>query len=377
MQKVALIFGANGQDGSYLCELLLEKGYTVHGTIRRTSTINTERIDHIFEFIHLHYVEITDAFSVIELIKKVNPDEIYNFAAISHVKIASEMELYTLQSNTIGVLNILKSVMLLDMKNKTKIYQASTSEMYGNSDEFNNTSNNTSNNNSDDDIEILDSASGSLLHENSYKEPCSIYGISKMSAHYICEMYKKAHKMFIVSSILFNHEGPRRGHNFVTKKIANYVAEYKLREQYKNEKCRPLILGNLDAKRDWGHARDYVEAIYMMMQKDEPENYVIATGETHSVREFVEESFKCIDIQIEWKGTGLDEIGLKKGTNIILVKVSNIYYRDIDIKCLIGDNTKAKEQLSWRPKVTFKELVKEMINCSYDIHLTKQTKTFF
>lgn len=329
-KKIALILGANGQDGSYMCELLLEKQYQVHGTIRRSSVITTERIDHIFHDIILHYMDVTDTMSVYNVIKNTEPDEIYNFCAQTHVRISADLENYTFQTNTIGVLNILQAVKLLGYEKKCKIYQASTSEEFGNQTE------------------------GSiLLNEDSPKIPVSIYGISKLTAEHICRMYSEAYGMFIVSSILFNHESDRRGHNFVTKKIANYVN--------KQDFTRPLELGNLNAKRDWGYAKDYIEAIWLMIQQKEADNYVIATGETHSVREFVELAFKEINIKIEWVNSDIDEIGIDNKTKKILVKVNPRYYRDIDINCLIGDASKARNKLNWKPKTSFQELVRLMV----------------
>jgi GDPmannose 4,6-dehydratase len=329
-KRVVLVTGSQGMDGSHMMELLLEKGYDVHGTIRRSSVITTERIEHIFDKVTLHYVDITDTMSVFNIINKIRPVEIYNFCAQSHVKISSELENYTIQTNFVGVLNILQAVRTCGLEKTCRIYQASTSEIYGN---------------------VTDGSL--LLNEESPQKPVSVYGISKMAAEHLCNMYRDAYGMFVVNSLLFNHEGPRRGHNFVTQKIARYVG--------KADFSKPLQLGNLNATRDWGHSRDYVYGIWLMLQKDKPDNYVLATGETHSVREFVELAFEEIGIKIEWAGSGINEVGINSLTGETLVQVNKKYYRDIDIECLIGDASKAKRELGWEPKITFKELVSEMV----------------
>ena len=331
MTKKCLIIGSGGQDGSYACELYLEKGYEVWGTIRRSSVIVTERIDHIFDKINLVYCDITDPNNVLNIISKIKPDVILNFAAQSHVKISSELENYTFQTNTIGLLNILQAVRTCGLEQTCRIYHSGTSEQFGN-----------------------ETDGSVMLNENSLQTPVSIYGISKVAANQICNMYRDAFGMFIVCSILFNHESPRRAHNFVTQKIARYVGQYK-------KGCKPLQLGNLYAKRDWGHAKDYVEAISLMLESKIPDNYIIATGETHSVKEFVELAFKCININIKWKGSRENEIGINDQTGDIIVQVNPKYYRDIDIECLIGDATKANRILGWYPKTSFKDLVKEMV----------------
>lgn len=332
-KKVALVTGIGGQDGSLIAELLLEKGYDVHGIIRRASNFNTGRIDHIFEKITLHYGDLTDMGNIISIIGKVKPDEIYNLAAMSHVRVSFDLENYTFQTNTIGILNILQSVKVLGLEKKTKIYQASTSEMYGNTTD------------------------GSLmLTERSEMNPVSPYGISKLAAHHICNYYRDAYNMFVVSSVLLNHEGERRGLTFVTQKIAHYVGRY-----YKGNVSTPLELGNLNAKRDWGYAKDYVWGIYLMMQHSVPDNYLLATGEEHSVREFVELAFDEIGIKIRWEGSGEDECGYNVLTGDLLVRVNPKYYRPIDIEHLIGDASKAREVLSWEPKTSFKELVHLMV----------------
>ncbi len=337
-QKVALITGITGQDGSFLAELLLEKGYIVHGIIRRSATFNTQNIEHIFDKLHLHHGDITDTMNVFNIISKVRPCEIYNLCAMSHVKVSHELENYTFQTNTMGVLTILQSVRSLGMEKTCKIYSASTSEIFGN---------------------ITD---GSFkLNEDSPQNPCSVYAISKYAAQQLCNMYRDAYGMFVVNSLLFNHESPRRGGTFVTKKITNYVGKY-----YKNNSIKPLELGNLNAMRDWSHAKDMCYGIWLMLQQEKPKNYVLSNDTTHSVREFVELAFKEIDVEIVWKGDGVDEVGVKKGTENdlephIIVKVNPKYYRDIDIECLIGDSSRARNELKWLPKYSFEDLVKEMV----------------
>lgn len=335
--RVALITGIGGQDGSLLAELLLERGYQVHGIIRRASNFNTQRIDHIFDRITLHYGDLTDALNLTSIIAKINPDEIYNLAAMSHVRVSFEMENYTFQTNTLGILNILQSVKILGLQERTKIYQASTSEMYGNTTD-----------------------GSKMLTERSEMNPVSPYGISKLAAHHICNYYRDAYGMFVVSSVLLNHEGERRGLTFVTQKIAQYVGKYK-RTSELGKPVRPLQLGNLNAKRDWGYAKDYVWGIYLMMQHHTPDNYLLATGEEHSVREFVELAFSEIGIRIEWRGSGSEERGYNVLTGDLLVEVNPKYYRPIDIEHLIGDASKAIEVLGWRPETPFPKLVSLMV----------------
>ena len=340
-KKVACIFGITGQDGSFLAEILLEKGYIVHGVMRRAATFNTQNIDHIFDKLNLHYGDITDSMNVFNIISKVKPSEIYNLCAMSHVKVSHDIENYTFQTNTLGVLNILQSVKNLGMEKTCKIYQASTSEIFGN---------------------ITD---GSFkLNEDSPQNPCSVYAISKYASQQLCNMYRDAYGMFVVNSLLFNHESPRRGGTFVTKKITDYVAKY-----YKNNLIKPLELGNLNAKRDWSHAKDMCFGIFLMLQQEKPKNYVLSNDTTHSVREFVELAFKEIGVEIVWKGDGVDEVGVKKGTENdlepqIIIKVNPKYYRDIDIECLIGDSSRARNELKWCPKYSFEDLVKEMVQSS-------------
>jgi GDPmannose 4,6-dehydratase len=337
--KTWLITGVCGMDGSHFCDYLLEKGYkNIHGTMRRSATFNTQNIDDIFDKLTLHYCDLTDAMNIHNIIKKVQPDYIVNFAAQSHVKVSHDLEDYTFKVNTLGLLYILQSVRSLNLDQKCRIYHASTSEMFGN-----------------------ETDGSQFLVETSRRSPVSVYGIAKVAAEHLCEMYKNAYNMFIVTSTLFNHEGPRRGKIFVTRKISSYVAKYYHRKVKSGDDIKPLQLGNLNARRDWGLSSDYIDAVYKMLIQKTPENYVIATGETHSIREYVELAFKVIDIEIEWQGKGKDEIGINKSTGEILVQVNPKYFRDIDIECLIGDYTKAKLLLNWEPKTSFPELVDIMV----------------
>jgi len=365
-KKIALITGICGQDSSHLADLLLEKGYIVHGIMRRSATFNTENIDHIFDKLHLHYGDLTDPMNIHNIIAKVRPCEIYHMGAQSHVKVSHELENYTFQTNTLGTLSILQSVRSLGLEKTCKIYFANTSECYGNTTD-----------------------GSKMLDENTPFSPVSLYAISKVAASNICNMYRDAYGMFVVSSVLFNHEGPRRGHTFVTQKIADYVAKYnknmtrggcgslsgklvnKSRKNNSLQKIGQLQLGNLNARRDWGSAKIYMEAVFKMLQQEHPENFLLATGETNSVREFVELAFKEINIEFVWRGTGVDEIGIKKGTEDdpephIIVKVNPKYYRDIDIECLIGDASKAKRILGWSYDLSLQELVSEMVTASIE-----------
>ena len=331
LSKTWLLTGITGMDSSWLADYLLELGYTnIHGIMRRSATFNTQNIDHIFNKLKLYHGDLTDPMNIHNIISNVKPDYIVNMAAQSHVKVSHDLENYTFQVNTLGILNILQSVR--NLKLNTKVYHASTSEMYGNE--------------TDGDLK---------LNEESPMHPVSIYGISKLAAQQICYIYRDGYGMFVVSSVLFNHEGSRRGPTFVTQKIANYVARY---ANVKNNP--PLQLGNLNARRDWGNARDYIKAVYLMLRQNTPDNYVIATGETHSVREFVELAFQEIGVTIEWKGTGRDEVAVDSDGKVV-VQVNPKYYRDIDIECLIGDASKAKRVLGWEPTTSFKELVKDMV----------------
>ena len=330
--KVALITGITGQDGSYLAELLLETGYEVHGIVRRCSLINTHRIDHIYEKIHLHYGDLTDATNLIGVIKKVKPNEIYNLGAQSHVKVSFEIPEYTGQVDGLGTLRILEAVRILGMENDVRIYQASTSELYGKVQEVPQT-------------------------ETTPFYPRSPYGVAKLYGFWIVKNYREAYGLHASSGILFNHESSRRGETFVTRKITQGLSRISVGVQ------DVLYLGNLDAKRDWGHAKDYAEAMWLMLQQDEPDDYVIATGEQHSVREFVELAAPFFGLDIEWKGEGIDEEGVDKTTGRSIIKVSNKYFRPTEVDSLLGDASKAKEKLGWEPKITFKQLVEDM--CIY------------
>ena len=330
--KVALITGITGQDGSYLAELLLETGYEVHGIVRRCSLINTHRIDHIYEKIHLHYGDLTDATNLIGVIKKVKPDEIYNLGAQSHVKVSFEIPEYTGQVDGLGTLRILEAVRILGVENNVRIYQASTSELYGKVQEIPQT-------------------------ETTPFYPRSPYGVAKLYGFWIVKNYREAYGLHASSGILFNHESSRRGETFVTRKITQGLSRISVGVQ------DVLYLGNLDAKRDWGHAKDYAEAMWLMLQQDEPDDYVIATGEQHSVREFVELSAPFFGLDIEWKGEGIDEEGVDKTTGRSIIKVSDKYFRPTEVDSLLGDASKAKEKLGWEPKITFEQLVEDM--CIY------------
>ena len=332
MSKVALITGITGQDGSYLAELLLEKDYEVHGIVRRSSLINTHRIDHIYPQLHLHYGDLTDATNLISVIKKVEPDEIYNLGAQSHVKVSFETPDYTAQVDGLGTLRVLEAVRLLGMEKKTRIYQASTSELYG-------------------EVQETPQSETTPFH------PRSPYGVAKLYGYWIIKNYRESYGMHCSSGILFNHESPRRGETFVTRKITQGLSRISSGLQ----NC--IELGNLNAKRDWGHAKDYVEAMWLMLQQDEPDDYVIATGQQYSVKEFIEEAAPIFGFNIEWMGEGLDEIGYDWGMKRTVVKVNDRYFRPAEVESLLGDATKAKEKLGWEPKTTFKELVEDM--CIY------------
>ena len=332
--KTALITGITGQDGSYLAELLIEKGYMVHGIVRRASLINTHRIDHIFDHpqMKLHYGDLTDAGNLVHVIQKCKPDEIYNLAAQSHVKVSFELPEYTGNVDGLGTLRILEAVRILEMEDTVRIYQASTSELYG------------------------------LVQEVPQKEttpfyPRSPYGVAKLYAYWITKNYRESYGMYACTGILFNHESPRRGETFVTRKITRGLSKISCGLQ------DVLYLGNLNAKRDWGHAKDYAEAMWLMLQQDSPEDYVIATGQQYSVREFVEKSAQYFGMDIEWQGEGLDEIGIDKNTGRVVIKVDDKYFRPAEVESLLGDATKAKEQLGWEPKISFDELVEDM--CIY------------
>jgi len=332
MTKVALISGVTGQDGSYLAELLLEKGYEVHGIVRRSSLINTHRIDHIYKKIHLHYGDLTDATNIISIIQKVKPDEIYNLGAQSHVKVSFEVPEYTGQVDALGTLRILEAVRLLGMEKDVRIYQASTSELYGKVQEIPQT-------------------------ETTPFYPRSPYGVAKLYGYWIIKNYREAYGLHASSGILFNHESPRRGETFVTRKITRGLSQISVGIQ----DC--LYLGNLNAKRDWGHAKDFVEAMWLMLQQDEPDDYVIATGKQYSVKDFVNEAAPYFNMKIEWKGKGINEIGYDWITKRPVIRVSKKYFRPTEVESLLGDATKAKEKLGWEPETSFKELVEDM--CIY------------
>jgi len=335
-QKVALITGVTGQDGAYLAEFLLNKGYIVHGLKRRASSFNTARVDHLYRDPHesnvrffLHHGDLTDSSSLIRIIQQIQPDEIYNLAAQSHVAVSFEEPEYTANSDALGALRILEAIRILKLQAKTRFYQASTSELYG------------------------------LVQETPQKEttpfyPRSPYAVAKLYAYWITINYREAYGMFACNGILFNHESPVRGENFVTRKITRALARIKLGLQNR------LYLGNLDAKRDWGHARDYVEAQWLMLQQDKPEDFVIASGVQYSVRDFVNAAGNELGIHIRWEGTGIDEKGFDEAGNCI-VSVDPRYFRPTEVETLLGDASKAKTKLGWSPKTSFNELVKEMV----------------
>jgi GDPmannose 4,6-dehydratase len=330
--RVSLITGITGQDGSYLAELLLEKGYEVHGIIRRASLINTHRIDHVYNSIHLHYGDLTDSTNLVRIIQQVQPDEIYNLGAQSHVKVSFEIPEYTGQVDALGTLRILEAVRLLGMEKKTRIYQASTSEMFGKVQEI-------------------------PQKETTPFYPRSPYGVAKLYGYWIVKNYRESYGLHASSGILFNHESSRRGETFVTRKITRGLSRISVGQQ------DILYLGNLNAKRDWGHAKDFVEAMWLMLQKDEADDYVIATGEQYSVREFVEAATPYFGMSIEWRGEGLEEVGIDKFTGKQVIRVSPKYFRPSEVETLLGDASKAKEKLGWEPKISFKQLVEDM--CIY------------
>lgn len=337
IRKSALITGVTGQDGSYLAEMLLERGYIVHGVKRRASSFNTERIDHLYVDPHekspsfvLHYGDMTDATNIIRIVQETQPDEIYNLAAQSHVQVSFETPEYTANSDGLGTLRLLEAIRILGMASRTRFYQASTSELYG------------------------------LVHETPQREttpfrPRSPYAAAKLYAYWITVNYREAYNFHASNGILFNHEGPRRGETFVTRKITRAVAAISRGFQSR------LYLGNLDAVRDWGHARDYALGMWLILQQEEPDDYVLASGESHSVREFVERAFAHIGRTIVWKGTGVDEVGIDRRSGEILVKVDPRYFRPTEVETLRGDSGKARQRLGWRPSVGFDALVREMV----------------
>jgi len=335
-QKVAFCTGATGQDGSYLIELLLSKGYECHGMIRRSSSFNTQRIDHLYNnpHLHLHYGDLTDAQAITHLIQKIQPQEIYNLGAQSHVKVSFEVPEYTAQTDALGTLRILDSVRLLGLVDKTRIYQASTSELYG------------------------------LVQEIPQKEttpfyPRSPYGVAKLYGYWIVKNYRESYGLHASSGILFNHESPRRGETFVTKKITRGLAEIAQGRQDR------LTLGNLNAKRDWGHARDFVEAMWMMLQQPTPDDYVISTGEQYSVKEFIQEAAPWFGMDIIWYDTGLQEKGIDVNSGRTVITVDEKYFRPAEVESLLGDSSKAHAILGWKPQTSFKQLVKEM--CQFEL----------
>jgi GDPmannose 4,6-dehydratase len=343
MSKTALITGITGQDGAYLAELLLAKGYEVHGIKRRASLFNTDRIDHLYQDPHardvhlrLHYGDLTDATNLIRVIQQVQPDEIYNLAAQSHVAVSFETPEYTANADALGTLRILEAIRILGLDKKTRFYQASTSEMYG------------------------------LVQEVPQREttpfyPRSPYGAAKVYAHWITVNYREAYGLYACSGILFNHESPIRGETFVTRKITRGLA--RIHEGL--DDC--LYLGNLDALRDWGHARDCVRAQWLMLQQERPEDFVIATGEQHSVREFVERAAALLGWQVDWHGAGVDEEGVDRSSGRVLVRIDPRYFRPTEVDTLLGDPSKARAKLGWRPEVSFEQLVREMVESDLEL----------
>ena len=338
--KKALITGITGQDGSYLAELLIEKGYEVHGIIRRASSFNTKRIDHLYKDPHkknvkmfLHYGDMTDSSNLNRILEKVQPDEIYNLAAQSHVQVSFEVPEYTAEVDGVGVLRFLDAIKETEIN--TKFYQASTSELYGKVQEIPQT-------------------------ETTPFYPRSPYAVSKLYAHWIVKNYREAYNLFACNGILFNHESPRRGETFVTRKITLAVARIKEGIQDK------LYLGNMDSKRDWGYAKEYVEGMWLMLQQDKPEDFVLATNETHTVREFVELSFKHVGINIKWQGEKEEEIGIDSTSGNILVEIDPRYYRPTEVELLLGDYSKAKKELGWEPKIKFNKLVELMVESDWE-----------
>jgi GDPmannose 4,6-dehydratase len=343
MKKIALITGITGQDGAYLAEFLLNKNYQVHGIKRRASSFNTDRIDHLYRDKHeqegecdfiLHYGDLTDSTNLIRIIQTVQPDEIYNLAAQSHVAVSFETPEYTANADALGTLRILEAIRILGLEKKTRFYQASTSELFGKVQEI-------------------------PQKETTPFYPRSPYAVAKLYAYWITVNYREAYGIYACNGILFNHESKLRGETFVTRKITRALARIKLGMQ----KC--LYLGNLDSKRDWGHAKDYVEMQWLMLQQDSPDDYVIATGEQHSVREFVEIAAKYLKISIRWSGTGVDEKGYDKNTNQMIIAIDPRYFRPTEVETLLGDSSKARQKLGWTATISFENLVSEMVD--YDL----------
>jgi len=343
MKKKALIFGVTGQDGAYLSDFLIKKNYIVHGIKRRSSSFNTSRIDKIYNthqkngIFNLHYGDVTDSLNVQSLIQKISPDEIYNLAAQSHVKVSFETPEYTANADAIGVLRILESIK--NSKKKIKFYQASTSEMYG--------------------------STPAPQSEKTVFAPVSPYGTSKLFSYWITRNYRDAYNLFACNGILFNHESPIRGETFVTRKITLAVAKYHV-----TGKCN-LILGNINALRDWGDARDYVEGMWKMLQKKTPKDYVLATGKSYTVKKFVEEAFNVVNVKIKWRGKGLNEVGFNSKDNKILVKINSQYFRPNEVNHLEGNASKAKKDLNWKPKISLKKMIRDMVIS--DIELSQKT----
>ena len=336
--KRALITGVTGQDGAYLAEFLLEKGYEVHGVKRRSSSFNTQRVDHLYRDFHeenvrffMHYGDLTDSTNLIRIIQETQPDEIYNLAAQSHVKVSFETAEYTANADALGTLRLLEAMRILKLEEKTRFYQASTSELFGKAQEV-------------------------PQNETTPFYPRSPYGAAKLYAYWITVNYREAYNMFACNGILFNHESPIRGETFVTRKITRGVARIKLGLEQR------LYLGNLDATRDWGYAKDFIKATWLILQQEKPDDYVIATGESHSVREFVEKAFREVGITIVWEGIGVNEAGKNKETGETLVKIDPRYFRPTEVDHLLGDPTKARSALGWEPTVSFDELVKMMVS---------------
>jgi len=335
--KTAFITGVTGQDGAYLAEFLLGKGYDVHGLKRRASSFNTDRVDHLYQDPHeedvrftLHYGDLTDSTNLIRIIQEIQPDEIYNLAAQSHVAVSFETPEYTANSDALGTLRLLEAIRILGLEGKTKFYQASTSELFGKVQETPQT-------------------------EKTPFYPRSPYACAKLYSYWICVNYREAYNMYACNGILFNHESPVRGETFVTRKITRALARIKLGLQ------KDMYLGNLSAKRDWGHAKDYVKMQWLMLQQETPEDFVIATGVQHSVREFVQIAAEQLDMQIEWRGEGLQEIGVEKNSGKTIVHVDSRYFRPTEVETLLGNPAKAKEKLGWVPEITFEQLVQEMV----------------
>ncbi len=351
-ERVALITGVTGQDGAYLAELLLGKGYRVHGIRRRSSSFNTARVEHMYQDPHeenvrfwTHYGDMTDATNLIRIVQEVQPTEIYNLAAQSHVQVSFETPEYTANADALGTLRLLEAIRILGMSDKVRFYQASTSELYGKVQE-------------------------TPQRETTPFYPRSPYAAAKLYAYWITVNYREAYGFHASNGILFNHEGPTRGETFVTRKITRAVAAIELGMQDK------LYLGNLDAKRDWGHARDFVEGMYLMLQQPEPDDYVLATGETHTVREFVEKAFAHAGMRIEWRGEGRAEQGIEAATGRVLVEIDPRYFRPTEVELLLGDPSKAHKKLGWRHRVTFDELVREMIESDRLVMRDEQSRRY-